>query len=98
MINVFGYQAIVVSRSLEVAARFNQKFYLSVKNMIRNLREYDEVGYLKCKIWLFINHGNTELTRKGFERVDNYMKEYIHVQLTKSIQSTIVQLFRPINC
>lgn len=54
------------------------------KNTLQFLREYDEVGYLKCKGWLFLNKG-IEIIKKDFANVDSYMERYIYPRLVKGL-------------
>ena len=88
MINVLGYQSIVIAKTDEVAAKYNQRMYLSVKNMLENLTEWDEVGYLKCMVWLFLNQGiDTEGSKREFAHVDRWVKKYIYPLLIKGLCS-----------
>lgn len=85
MINVFGYQAVVVTKSESTAQKYHKKMLDSVNKKIKNLKEKEEAEYLKCKLWLYVNHNDDKITKKGFEHVDKYMKKYLYPSLQPGI-------------
>ena len=92
MINVLGYQAVVIAKSESTAQRYHEKMLLSVNKKMKNLRE-EEGEYLKCKLWLYVNHKEDEITKKNFKNVDKYLKKYLY----PSLQSGICKISSSIN-
>jgi len=92
MINVLGYQAVVIAKSESTAKKYHEKMLHSVNEKMKNLRE-EEGEYLKCKLWLFVNHNEDEISKKSFEHVDKYLKKYLY----PSLQSGICKISPSIN-
>jgi len=85
MINVLGGQAVVLTKSQDLSKKHNQKMLLTVKNMLENLREFDEVGYLKAQSWMYVNTNSNEPIRKEFVRVEDYMKKHLYKLLVQGL-------------
>ena len=92
MINVFGYQAVVIAKSESTAQKYHEKMLHSVNEKMKNLRE-EEGEYLKHKLWLYVNHNEDEITKKNFKNVDKYLKKYLY----PSLQSGICKIPSSIN-
>jgi len=92
MINVLGYQAVVIAKSESTAQKYHEKMLHSVNEKMKNLRE-EEGEYLKHKLWLYVNHNEDEITKKNFKNVDKYLKKYLY----PSLQSGICKIPSSIN-
>ena len=91
MINVFGRQAIIVTKSKEAGIKFNNKMYSAVNKMLENLQGFDGVGYVKCRLWLYVNSTEDQIPLKDFEYVENYLRKKIFNTLVKGLCSQSYQ-------
>jgi SAM-dependent methyltransferase len=86
MINVFGYQSVVVTKDEKLAAFYNKKMFRLVSAIIENLGDmkWDYLEYLKCRLWLFVNRME-DLRRAEFAYVDKYIDRVLGPSLTKGV-------------
>lgn len=106
MINVFGYQAVVICRSRETAVRYWQRMDSRIRHTLRCLRyalQLNRIEYLKCRIWLFLNHRSDEdLKIEEFASVDRFMMKAIAPRLIKGLcfPSSVEhsETMRPVAC
>jgi SAM-dependent methyltransferase len=88
MINVFGYQAVVICRSQETAVRYWRKMDLTIRHTTSCLMpaESNRIEYLKCRMWSFLNERTDEdLKRKEFLSVDKFMMQAIAPRLIEGL-------------
>jgi len=85
MINVFGKQSVIVTNSKESSIKYNQKMFSAVKIMLENLREFDNIGYIKGRMWSYVNDNTDQIPTTEFEQVENYLKKKIFNRLVRSL-------------
>jgi len=95
MINIFGYQSVVLNKSKDVANLHNQKMHLLVNNVLNFLKEYDEIEYLKCKLWLYVNQNNEIIDKENYKNVDAYFNKNYAPLLIKGLCSSTDDGFKP---
>jgi len=85
MINVFGYQAIIVTKNLDLAQQYRQKMNELIQEESNYLGNFDYVGYLKCKLWLYINGDFNSIHRKEFIPIDNYIENVYSKKIVRDL-------------
>jgi len=85
MINVFGYQAVIVTKKLDFAQQYQQKMNELVQGVNNYLANYDKLGFLKCKLWLYVNGNFTSMQRKEFKPVDDYIENVYSKRLVRGL-------------
>ena len=85
MINILGYQAVIVTKKLDLAQKYQQKMNQLVQGVNNYLANYDELGYLKCKLWLYVNGDFSSIQRKEFKPVDDYIERVYSKKLVKGL-------------
>jgi len=85
MINVFGYQAVIVTKNLDLAQQYRQKMNELVQEANNYLGNFDYVGYLKCKLWLYINGDFNSIQRKEFIPIDNFIKNVYSKKIIRGL-------------
>jgi len=101
MINVFGKQSVIVTKSKESSIKYNKKMFSAIKNMMENLREFDNVGYIKGRLWLYVNGNNEQIPSKSFEQVEDFLGKKIFKRLVnglcnKSQNTDLSSIVKPI--
>lgn len=94
MINVFGYQAVIVTKNSKKATYYNGLMHQIVYNGLKNLLEYDEAGFLKYYFWLYINN-NIEIM-ESLQQLANFSKakEFAEKYCNKYLVDGLVQCSR----
>jgi len=88
MINVFGYQALVICRSQEAATRYWRKMDTTIRHTVNCLTpmESNRIEYLKCRTWSFLNQRiDEDLRREEFASVDKFIMQAIAPRLTRGL-------------
>ena len=80
MINYFGNEALVITKTKDLAVQYNHQMFFMINNFFKNLREYDQIGYLKCKLWLYVN------TNKDHNKISfNDANQFFNKKIIKSL-------------
>jgi len=85
MVNVFGYQALIITKSIDLAQKYRDAMNNLIHGVIYNLGPFDYVNYLKGKLWLYVNGNFNSVKRDEFKFVDEYIQRVYSKKLVKSL-------------
>lgn len=88
MINVFGYQTVIITKKHDLALQFRNEISDLVCKLANNLGNFDDASYLKCKLWLYVNGDFSKIRRKELKHVDDYIENVYSKKLVKGLCKT----------
>jgi len=92
MINVLQKQAIIVTRQEATAARVRSKMRKAVLAAVRALSGWDEVSYVKYRLWLLTNGGEAPERASDFPIGEDLVRTYFdHLQIPQLANQRVVE-------